>query len=207
VIAKFSGVRPARQAQIATSYTFLNMTEARETSALTISASAATTCCTAEAHPRSPHATRGSSSGLWRKSYSGRGCGLSAELHLRPPEHVRSPSQDRGRRPSVMPRRVWGSPMRARDHGCGEPAGAHIWTVEAVRQLGMTTDVDTAAAILGIGRTLAFELAKADRFPVRLLRLGRRVLVPVPDLLRFLGAGDPQVPSEGVADAGARRRP
>jgi hypothetical protein len=64
---------------------------------------------------------------------------------------------------------------------------AQLWSPEAVRQLGMTTDLETAASVLGIGRTLAFELAKTDRFPVRLLRLGRRVLVPVVDLLKYLG--------------------
>ena len=63
-----------------------------------------------------------------------------------------------------------------------------IWTVERVRQLGMTTDVETAAAVIGIGRTLAYELVRTDKFPVRLLRLGRRVVVPVPDLLRLLGS-------------------
>jgi len=94
--------------------------------------------------------------------------------------------------------------MRGRDDDRAEPAGPRIWTVEAVRQLGMTTDIDTAAAILGIGRTLAFELAKADRFPVRLVRLGRRVVVPVPELLRFLGAGDPVPPPVGADDAGGR---
>ena len=65
-----------------------------------------------------------------------------------------------------------------------------IWTADAVRALGLTTDLETAAAILGIGRTLAYELAKNDQFPVRLLRLGRRVLVPIPDLLTYLGAGE-----------------
>ena len=62
-----------------------------------------------------------------------------------------------------------------------------VWNLEAVRQLGMTTDIETAAAILGIGRTLAFELARTDRFPVRLLRMGRRIRVPVADLLKYLG--------------------
>ena len=62
-----------------------------------------------------------------------------------------------------------------------------VWTPEAVRGLGMTTDLETAAAILGIGRTLAFELAKNNQFPVRLLRLGRRVRVAVPELLEYLG--------------------
>jgi predicted DNA-binding transcriptional regulator AlpA len=61
------------------------------------------------------------------------------------------------------------------------------WTPEAVRALGMTTDVETAALILGIGRTLAYDLVREDKFPVRLIRLGRRVLVPVPELLRLLG--------------------
>ncbi len=52
----------------------------------------------------------------------------------------------------------------------------------------MTTDLETAAQIIGIGRTLAYELAGNDAFPVRLLRLGRRVVVPVADLLRYLGS-------------------
>ena len=67
-----------------------------------------------------------------------------------------------------------------------------IWTPEAVRRLGMTTDVTTAAQILGIGRTLAFDLLKHDKFPVRVLRIGRRVVVPVPDLMRLLGAASPE---------------
>jgi len=67
-----------------------------------------------------------------------------------------------------------------------------VWTPHAVRQLGMTTDLPTAASILGIGRTPAFDLAKTGDFPVRLLRLGRRVLVPVADLLAILG--DPPSP-------------
>jgi hypothetical protein len=36
-----------------------------------------------------------------------------------------------------------------------------------VRRLGLTTDLPTAAAVLGIGRTLAFDLARTGRFPVR----------------------------------------
>ena len=67
-------------------------------------------------------------------------------------------------------------------------AFGRVWTIEAVRQLGLTTNVQAAAAIIGIGRTLAYELVRKDQFPVRLIRLGRRVVVPVPDLLKFLGA-------------------
>jgi len=61
------------------------------------------------------------------------------------------------------------------------------WTVDAIRGLGATTDVETAAAILGIGRTKAYELAKHGEFPTRLLRIGRRYLVPVPAILTRLG--------------------
>jgi hypothetical protein len=65
-----------------------------------------------------------------------------------------------------------------------------VWTPEQVRALGMTTDLTTAAAIIGIGRTLAYDLARTGDFPVRILRLGGRVVVPVADLLAFLGEPD-----------------
>jgi predicted DNA-binding transcriptional regulator AlpA len=60
----------------------------------------------------------------------------------------------------------------------------------------MTTDLETAAAIIGIGRTLAYELARTGDFPVRRLQLGRRVLVPVADLLAYLGAEPPDGPQD-----------
>jgi hypothetical protein len=62
------------------------------------------------------------------------------------------------------------------------------WTVQAVRELGLTTDVETAGAVLGIGRTKAYELAQVGEFPVKILRVGRRYLVPTPALLELLGA-------------------
>ncbi|MDT5027425.1 MAG: hypothetical protein QOE61_3851 [Micromonosporaceae bacterium] len=62
------------------------------------------------------------------------------------------------------------------------------WTAEAVRRLGMTTDVETAGAILGIGRTKAYKLAKDGEFPVKLLRIGRRDVVPIPALMTLLEA-------------------
>ncbi|MEU8331590.1 helix-turn-helix domain-containing protein [Micromonospora sp. NPDC049751] len=61
------------------------------------------------------------------------------------------------------------------------------WTVEAVRALGLTTDVETAGAILGIGRSKAYALAKRGQFPARLLRVGRSYVVPVPGILELLG--------------------
>ena len=44
-------------------------------------------------------------------------------------------------------------------------AGRRTWTVDDVRGLGMTTDLETAAEIIGIGRTLAYELARDERVP------------------------------------------
>lgn len=61
------------------------------------------------------------------------------------------------------------------------------WTVEAVRALGLTTDIETAGQILGIGRTKAYEMARAGDFPVRILRVGRRYRVATPLLLELLG--------------------
>ncbi|MBW6433076.1 helix-turn-helix domain-containing protein [Actinoplanes hulinensis] len=61
------------------------------------------------------------------------------------------------------------------------------WTVEAVRDLGLTTDIETAASILGIGRSKAYALAKEGDFPVRIIRVGRSYLVPVPAILELLG--------------------
>lgn len=64
---------------------------------------------------------------------------------------------------------------------------SNVWTIEAIRSLGATVDVETAGAILGIGRSKSYKLAKAGEFPVRILRIGRRYLVPTPPILELLG--------------------
>ncbi len=73
------------------------------------------------------------------------------------------------------------------------------WTAEEVVALGVRTDLVTAASILGIGRTVAHELARRGTFPVPVLRLGARYVVPVAPLLALLGitqepAGAPSAP-------------
>jgi hypothetical protein len=65
-----------------------------------------------------------------------------------------------------------------------------VWTIAAVRALGTVTDIEKAAEILGIGRTKAYELARANSFPVTVVRVGRRYLVPVAGLLRILDPVD-----------------
>lgn len=45
----------------------------------------------------------------------------------------------------------------------------------------------TAGRALGIGRTKAYELVRAEDFPARVLRLGNTYRVVTADLLRLLG--------------------
>jgi predicted DNA-binding transcriptional regulator AlpA len=40
---------------------------------------------------------------------------------------------------------------------------------------------------LGLGRTKAYELAKAGEFPCRVIRAGRRYHVPTAEILRLVG--------------------
>jgi predicted DNA-binding transcriptional regulator AlpA len=65
-----------------------------------------------------------------------------------------------------------------------------VWTVEDIRALGAVTDLPTAAAILGIGRSTAYALANTDTFPVPVLRIGRRYRVAVAHLLSLIDADD-----------------
>jgi excisionase family DNA binding protein len=49
----------------------------------------------------------------------------------------------------------------------------------------LTISVEEVAAILGLGRSAAYEAARRGQLPTR--RLGRRIVVPVPLLLEWLG--------------------
>ncbi len=55
-----------------------------------------------------------------------------------------------------------------------------------------TMSIESAARELGIGRSLAYELARSDQFPVPVLRLGKhRLVVPRAPLERLLsGEGE-----------------
>ncbi|WP_182881737.1 helix-turn-helix domain-containing protein [Microbispora sp. H10949] len=61
-------------------------------------------------------------------------------------------------------------------------------TLRDLQDLPPTLDLMTAARILGIGRTKAYELAKKDEFPVRTIRIGDLYRVSTTDLLRLLAA-------------------
>lgn len=74
-----------------------------------------------------------------------------------------------------------------------------VWTAEQIRELGVRTDLETAAAVLGIGRSTAYGLARRGKFPCRALQVGRRWIVPVAGLLEVLGI--PGEPSDHRSDA------
>jgi hypothetical protein len=49
-----------------------------------------------------------------------------------------------------------------------------------------TTSIEVASSRLGIGRSLGYQLAREGRFPCRVIRAGRRLLVPTAALERVL---------------------
>jgi len=53
----------------------------------------------------------------------------------------------------------------------------------------LTLSVEEVASLLGLGRTATYEAARRGEIPSR--RLGRRVIVPVPALLEWLGVATP----------------
>lgn len=59
-------------------------------------------------------------------------------------------------------------------------------TMADLATLPPTVDLMTAAQALGIGRTKAYDLARHDGFPCRVLRIGETYRVSTADLLRVL---------------------
>jgi hypothetical protein len=72
--------------------------------------------------------------------------------------------------------------------GCNGEA----WTRERVEGLGVVCDVETAGQILGIGRTVAYRLAREGSFPAPIRKVGGQYRVPVRGLLDFLDGVDPE---------------
>lgn len=60
-------------------------------------------------------------------------------------------------------------------------------TAIEVRSLPAVVDLPTAAAVLGIGRTVAYQLARSGRFPTPVIRVGSQLKVPTAYLLDLLG--------------------
>ncbi|TDD86083.1 helix-turn-helix domain-containing protein [Actinomadura rubrisoli] len=55
-------------------------------------------------------------------------------------------------------------------------------------ELPCVVDIMTAARVLGLSRTYAYQLAKREEFPCRVIRIGNCYRVPTAALLALLGA-------------------
>lgn len=56
-----------------------------------------------------------------------------------------------------------------------------------VRSLPVVIDLPTAAHVLGIGRTCAYELVRTGQWPTPVIRVGRLIRVPTAALLAAVG--------------------
>lgn len=65
---------------------------------------------------------------------------------------------------------------------------AKVWTRAEVEALGVRTTVEVAGSILGgLSRTQAYLAVRNGRFPVPVIPVGRRLMVPVQPILELLG--------------------
>jgi hypothetical protein len=77
----------------------------------------------------------------------------------------------------------------------------------SIAQLRATATVDliTAAGALGLGRTKAYDLARRNEFPCRVIRIGENYRVPTPGLLELLGVSAEEPRTDVPAAASPRR--
>ncbi|MEU8152154.1 helix-turn-helix domain-containing protein [Micromonospora sp. NPDC048986] len=75
------------------------------------------------------------------------------------------------------------------------------WTAERIRALGASTDLATAAAVLGMSRSAAYKLIRRDAFPVPHFHVGAHYRIPTAPLLAALHLEDPGTTPERAAGA------
>lgn len=63
---------------------------------------------------------------------------------------------------------------------------------EEMAGLPALLDVPEAARVLGIGRSLAYELVRRGDWPTEVLRIGKLIKIPSAPLLRLLRGDRPQ---------------
>jgi hypothetical protein len=69
---------------------------------------------------------------------------------------------------------------------------------DAARSLPTVLDLGTAARMLGIGRTVAYQLVRQGNWPTPVLRLGNQIKVPSAPLLELLGLSTDPAPDLSV---------
>ncbi len=60
--------------------------------------------------------------------------------------------------------------------------------------LPAVVDVPTAARVLGLSRTAAYELVRVGGWPTPVFRLGRLIRIPTAPMLSLLGVEAPGIP-------------
>lgn len=78
-------------------------------------------------------------------------------------------------------------------------------TRDEVLALPVTVDLLTTARALGIGRSMAYEMARAGTYPVPLFKVGKRYRAMRADLLAVLGVAD-AAPETAWADRSVDER-
>jgi hypothetical protein len=71
-------------------------------------------------------------------------------------------------------------------------------TVADLLALPPTTDVETAGRAFGLGRSLAYRLARSGQFPCEVIRAGGAFRVVTADLLRVLHITAPAAQGEAA---------
>lgn len=83
-----------------------------------------------------------------------------------------------------------------------------IWTPDAIRALGPTTDLPTLSSIFDCSKWKAYEMARTGEWEtigVRIVRLGSKYRVIVPSILEVLGWSEMAATGNGNGD-GTRPR-
>lgn len=63
-------------------------------------------------------------------------------------------------------------------------------TRQELQDLPALLDVPEAGRVLGIGRSLAYELVRAGEWPTKVLRVGRLIKIPSAPLVRLIEANE-----------------
>ena len=66
-------------------------------------------------------------------------------------------------------------------------------------------DVPTAAEVLGVGKTAAYELIRCGEWPTPVFRLGKLIRIPTAPLLALLGVEAARNPAPATGSTAAAR--
>jgi len=68
---------------------------------------------------------------------------------------------------------------------------------DQLAELPPVLDVPTAAKVLGIGRSLAYDLVRRGEWPTQVLHIGKLIKIPTQPLVQLLGVDKTPTDDEG----------